>query len=141
MVSEMFGLFGSRRGLQRLSGFGTKKGSVETLSSLGLTRKGECSPPSTFVLPRVQPPRLPKFLKRISLDPKGRLCATFGTFGSPTNIFCPSGHWSGLVTMKTVNSHSIIAAVQSGGADTSLHILQALGPGSATLKVEHVHIG
>ena len=29
-----------------------------TLSSLVLT--GECSPPSTFVLPRVQPPRLPK---------------------------------------------------------------------------------
>ena len=38
-------------------------------------------PPSTIVLPRVQPPRLPKFPKGLSLDPTGRLCATFGTFG------------------------------------------------------------
>ena len=110
------------------------------LVKLGLTREAGCSPPSTFVLPRVQPPRLPKFLKRINLDPKGRLCATFGTFGSLTNIFCPSGHWSGLVTMKTVNSPSIIAVVQSGGDDKTLPILQTLGPGSAPLKVEHVHI-
>ena len=51
------------------------------------------------------------------------------TFGSLTNIFCPLGHWSGLVTMKTVNSPSVIAVVQSGGADTTLHILQTLGPG------------
>ena len=68
------------------------------------------------------------------------MCATSGTFGSQTNIFCPSGHWSGLVTMKTVNSPSVIAVVQSRGADTTLHILQTLGPGPAALKVEHVHI-
>ena len=65
------------------------------------------------------------------------MCATFGSL---TNIFCPSGNWSGLVTMKTVNSPSVIAVVQSGGADTTLHILQTLGPGPAALKVEHVHI-
>ena len=57
------------------------------LVKLGLTREAVCSPPPTFVLPRVQPPRLPKFLKRINLDPKGRLCATFGSL---TNIFCPN---------------------------------------------------
>ena len=68
------------------------------------------------------------------------MCATFGKFGSLTNIFCPSGHWSSLVTMKTVNSPSVIAVVQSGGADTTLHILQTLGPRSAALTVGHVHI-
>ena len=44
------------------------------------------------------------------------------------------------MTMKTVNSPSVIAVVQSSGADTTLHILQTLGPGPATLKLEHVHI-
>ena len=42
--------------------------------------------------------------------------------------------------MKTVNSPSVVAVVQSSGADTTLHILQTLGPGPAALKVEHVHI-
>ena len=55
--------------------------------------------------------------KGFSLDPTGRLCAIFWTFGSLTNILCP---WSSLVTMKTVNSPSV---VQSGGGDTTLHIL------------------
>ena len=42
--------------------------------------------------------------------------------------------------MKTVNSPSVIAVVQSGGADTTFHILQTLGPGPAALRVEHVQI-
>ena len=42
--------------------------------------------------------------------------------------------------MKTVNSPSVIAVVQSGGADTTLHILQTLGPGTVACKMEHVHI-
>ena len=36
------------------------------------------------------------------------------------------GHWSSLVTMIPVNSPSVLAVVQSGGADTTLHILQTL---------------
>ena len=42
--------------------------------------------------------------------------------------------------MKPVNSPSVLAVVQSGGADTTLHILLTLGPGPAVSKVEHVHI-
>ena len=68
-------------------------------------------PPSIFILPRVQPPRLPKFP---SLDPIGRLCATFGTFDILTNILCPSGHWPGLVTMIQVNSLSVLIVVRWG---------------------------
>ena len=67
-------------------------------------------PPSTVVLPSFQPPRLPTFPKGLSLDPIGRLCATFGTFGILTNIFCPSGHWS-------------------GGADTTFHLNRLVAPG------------
>ena len=48
------------------------------------TGKGERSPPSTFVLPRVQPPRLPKSRNGVSLDPTGRCVPHSGHF-------CPSG--------------------------------------------------
>ena len=61
-----------------------------------------------------------------SLDPTGRLCATFGIFGSLTNIFYPSGHWSGPVTMMQVNTLSVLVVVRSGGADTTFHIYRLL---------------
>ena len=59
------------------------------------------------------------------------MCATFGTFASLTNISIPtaSGHWSGLVTMIQENSLSVLAVVQSGGADTTFHISKTLAPG------------
>ena len=79
-------------------------------------------PPSTGVLPRVQPPQ--GFLssqRGLSPDPIGRLCATFGTFGILTNIFCFSGHWSRL----TVS----LFLLWTGGADTTFHINRLFAPG------------
>ena len=55
------------------------------------------------------------------------------------NIYCLFGHWSNLVTMKPVNSPSVLAVVQSGGCDTT-HILQTLAPGPAACKAEHIPI-
>ena len=44
-----------------------------------------------------------------------------------TNIFCPSGHWSGLVTMIQVNSLPVHIVVC--GADTTFHIKRLFTPG------------
>ena len=68
-------------------------------------------PPSTVVLPRVQPQGFLRSQKGLSLDPIGRQCATFGIL---TNISCPSGHWSGLVTMIPVNILPALIAVRWG---------------------------
>ena len=101
-----------------------------TLSSLLLTGKGESSPPSTFVLPRVQSPRLPKFPNGLVWTLQADVYHIWD-FDSLTNISIPpvSGHWSGLVTMIQVNSLSVLAVVRSGGADTTFHIYKTLAPG------------
>ena len=42
--------------------------------------------------------------------------------------------------MKPVNSPSVLAVVQSGGAEKTVHILQTIGPGPAACKVKYVHL-
>ena len=97
MVSERLGLTRPRIGLQRLCSFGTKKGQLKKprdfeLARLYLVYKlmdlwWPCQVGLGYTPQGFQGSR-----KGFSLDPTGRLCSTFGTFGSLTNISGPSGH-------------------------------------------------
>ena len=80
---------------------------------------------------RLKKPRDFELARLHHLDPTGRLCATLGTFGSLTNIFCPSGHWSDLVTMIQVYSLTVLVVVWSGpvGLTQLFTFYQLFGPG------------